>query len=215
MRSLLWRDQGQDGRHHPDPDERDRRDREQHERGAEVRVRHVQAEERGDDAEEQRRSDDAVGDREQAHPDQVHRPRERGHEGVLDRPLPALPGNRLGEDLEDDPEVGPDHGPDQQDRRQLADVDLAARRLDPAGDEHDRERVGCRPEEERKLPPGVALDQVPVPLDDPAEPDQLVTDGHGNRSHQAYTSRSSSSSASCSNERPVAAKNASSSVAAS
>ena len=34
------------------------------------------------------------------------------------------------------------------------DVDLAAGRLDALGDEHDRERVRDRPDEERDLPPG-------------------------------------------------------------
>ena len=51
-------------------------------------------------------------------------PRERRHERVLDRPLPALPGHRLGEELEDDPEVRPDDRADQQRRRGPVDVDL-------------------------------------------------------------------------------------------
>ena len=147
------------------------------ERRDEVRVRQLEVEEERDDGEEQDRADDPVDDREQAHPEQVHRPRERRHERVLDRPLPALPGDRLGEDLEDDPEVGPDDGADQQDRGHPVDVDLAARRLDPLGDEDDRERVRDRPEEERDVPPDVALDEVHVALDDPGEADQLVAQG--------------------------------------
>src|SRR5581483_329527 len=117
-----------------------------------------------------------------------------------------------GQDLEDDPEVGPDDGADQELRRQPVDVDLPAGRLDALADEDDRQRVRDRPDEEGELPPGVALDQVPVALDDPREADQLVPDACGERGHQANTSRSASSSSS-SNVRPVAAKNASSSVA--
>ena len=83
----------------------------------EVRVAQVEVEEERDDPEEQDRADDPVDDREQPHPEQVDGPRERRHERVLDRPLPALPGDGLGEDLEDHPEVGPDDGADQQSRR--------------------------------------------------------------------------------------------------
>ena len=60
-------------------------------------------------------------------PGEVHRARERRHERVLDRALPALPRDRLGEDLEDDPEVRPDDGADQERRRRRVDVDLARR----------------------------------------------------------------------------------------
>ena len=117
---------------------------------------------------------DAVDDRERAHPEEVDGPRERRHERVLDRPLPALPGDGLGEDLEDDPEVGPDDGADEQGRRHLVDVDLPAGRLDALRDEDDRQRVRDRPEEERDVPPDVALDEVDVALEDAGEADQLV-----------------------------------------
>src|SRR5947208_14565349 len=85
--------------------------------------------------------------------------------------------------------------------------------MDAIRDEHNRERVHTPPEEERDLPPDVALDEVPVALDDTAEPDELVTNcccSLGD--HYAITSRSLSSSVSSSKLRPVAAKNASSSV---
>ena len=96
------------------------------------------------------------------------------------------------------------------------DVDRAAGRLDPLRDEDDRERVRDRPDEERQIPPDVAAGEVDVALDDAAEPDQVVLEIHCHGSHQANTSLSSSSSSppSSSNVRPVAAKNASSSVAA-
>ena len=90
---------------------------------------------------------------------------------------------------------------------------------DAARDEHDRERVRDRPEQEREIPEQVALGQVQVALDDAVEPDELVAEhapaaerqvGAG---HYANTSLSSSSSVfSSSNVRPVAAKNASSIV---
>jgi hypothetical protein len=81
----------------------------------------------------------------------VGEPAERGHEGVLDRPFPALPGHRLGHELEDDPEVRPDHRADEQERGGPGDVDAAAGRLHAVGDEDDRQRVGDRPDEERKV----------------------------------------------------------------
>ena len=109
-----------------------------------------------------------VEDREDALAGEVHRPRERRHERVLDRPLPALPGDRLHEELEDDPEVGPDDGADQQRRHRRVDVERAAGRLDALRDEDDRERVRDRPDEERDVPPDVALGEVDVALDDAA-----------------------------------------------
>ena len=51
-------------------------------------------------------------------------------------------------------------------------------------------------------------------VDDAAEADQLLAHGDADRAHQANTSRSSLSSTSSSSVRPVAAKNASSSVVA-
>src|SRR5947207_2330112 len=136
----------------------------------------------------------------------MHGPRERGHERVLDRALPALPRDRLREDLEDDPELGPDHGADQEDRRQPV---LRVRcEPDRLRDEDHRERVRDRPDEERELPPDVALDEVPVALDDAPEPDQLVANTCGYGGHACITSSWRSSS----NARPVAAKNACSSV---
>src|SRR5262249_36829308 len=117
----------------------------------------------------------------------------------------------LREDLEDDPEVRPDHAADEQLRREL--VLQRRRRVDSLRDEHNRERVRARPEEEGDLPPDVALDEVPVALDDAAEADELVPDRCCSlRHHYANTSLSLSSSVSSSNVRPVAAKNASSSV---
>jgi hypothetical protein len=128
----------------------------QHESGGEVRVRHVQAEERGDRDEHDRRTHDPVADREDPRTQQVRGARQRCHERVLDGPFPSLPRDGLDQQLEDDPEVGPHDRSDQQDRGQLVDVDLAAGRLDALGDEDDRERVRGRPEEERDLPPRVA-----------------------------------------------------------
>ena len=87
-----------------------------------------EVEEERDDDEEQDRPNEPVEHGEQARAAQVHRPRERRHERVLDRPLPALPGDRLGDELEDDPEVRPDDRADQQLRRRPLDVDLAAGR---------------------------------------------------------------------------------------
>ena len=63
--------------------------------------------------------------------------------------------------------------------------DLAAHRRDALGDEDDRERVRDRPDEERDVPPDVALDEVDVALDDAAEPDQLVAQGERHRSHRS------------------------------
>src|SRR5262249_9531765 len=142
-------------------------------------------------------------------PEQVHEPRQRCHERVLDRPLPALPGDGLGHELEDDPEEGPDRRPDEQRYRQrvLLRRRQMARLGGVAGDEHDRERVCDRPEHEGDVPQD-------VPLDDPEQANELVAHldcvlAHPNTS--LYSS-SSSSPFSSSNSRPVAAKKACSSV---
>src|SRR5205823_14889747 len=70
-------------------------------RSGEVRVRHRQAEEQRHDDEEQDRPHEAVEHREDARPAEMHGPRERRHERVLDRSLPALPGHGLRDELED------------------------------------------------------------------------------------------------------------------
>ena len=57
LRPLLGRDQREDGRHHPDPDERDRGDDEHDERGGEVRVLELEVEEQRDDREQHDRPD--------------------------------------------------------------------------------------------------------------------------------------------------------------
>ena len=136
--------------------------------------REGEAEEQRHDREQRRGAHEPVEDAERPHPEQVHRPRQRGHERVLDGPLPALPRDGLGEDLEDDPQVGPDHRADEQARRLALDVELAAGRLDALGDEDDRQRVGDGPREERELPEAVALDQVGVALDHAQERDGLA-----------------------------------------
>src|SRR5438874_5900744 len=59
FRSLLRRDQREHGGHHPDPDERHRRNADDHDRGDEVRPRHVQVEHRRDRAEDEARAHDA------------------------------------------------------------------------------------------------------------------------------------------------------------
>src|SRR6202008_3563048 len=97
---------------------------------------------------------------------------------------------------------------DQQDRGHLLDVDRAADRRDALGDEDDRQRVRDRPEEERDVPPDVALDQVDVALDHAAQPDQLVAEREAHRPH-LWSPPSPFSKA-----WPLAAKNASSSVSA-
>ncbi len=184
--------------------------------GEVLRVRHreVEEDERAG-AEQEQRPQEPVQDREHALSGEVHRTRERRHEGVLDRPLPALPGDGLHEELEEDPEVGPDDGPDEQGRHRRVDVELAARRLDPLRDEDDRQRVGHGPHEPGDVPPDVALGEVGVALDDAAGADELRAHRSEHGPH-AITSRSSSSSSSssASNARPVAAKKACSSVSA-
>src|SRR5437773_1281758 len=134
----------------------------------------------------------------------MHRPAQRCHEGVLDRYFPALPRDRLRHELEDEPEEGPDDSTDEEGGRRTVDVDLAAGGLDPLRDEDDRQGVGERPDEERELPPAVALDQVPVALDDATERDGLVAkrrDRSRDRAH-ANTPLSASSSSSSSKDRP-------------
>src|SRR5947209_20168591 len=122
--------------------------------------------------------------------------REWRHERVLDCSLPALPRDSLGEGLEDDPEVGPDHRADQQRRGRAFDVEMAAGCLPSLGDEHDRQGVGHRPEEECELPPAVALDQVRVSLDHAHQADELAPEWMLFADDHELTSSSSSSSSS-------------------
>src|SRR5207247_5811304 len=86
-------------------------------------------------------------------------------------------------------------------RSQAVDVDRAALCDDALRDEDDRERVRGRPEEERDLPPGVALDEVPVALDHPVEADELVPKCPRGFSH-ANTPLSSLSCASLTRGKP-------------
>src|SRR5439155_20230406 len=76
------------------------------------------------------------------------------------------------------------------DSREAVDVHPPALRDHAFRDEDDRERVRRGPEEERDLPPRVALDQVPVALDHPVQADELVTKRCSRLSH-ANTPRSS------------------------
>src|SRR5207244_13143154 len=111
---------------------------------------------------------------------------------------------------EDDAEERPDDGADEQHRCEP--VLLCGGQVDRAGDEHDRERVRDRPDHEREVPEEVALGEVDVALDDAAEADQLAAQRRGYCGHPNTSLISSSSVCSSSNVRPVAAKNASSSV---
>src|SRR5262249_13683755 len=120
----------------------------------------------------------------------------------------------------------PDHGADQQHDGRLVDVDAATAGLDALGDEHDRQRVGDGVQEPRELPPGEPADQVDVALDDAGEADQLtpklalllapkrVLFGVDHAGTFSSSSWPSSSSRSSSNSRPVAFRNACSSVSA-
>ena len=96
------------------------------------------------------------------------------------------------------------------------DVEMAAAGLDALGDEHDRERVCDRVQEPGQLPPGEAADQVDVALDDAGEADQLAAQRSSllGPDHAGTGWRCWSSSASSSNERPVAFRKACSSVSA-
>src|SRR5439155_21699807 len=108
------------------------------------------------------------------------------------------------------PEKRPDDRADEQLRREL--VLLRRRNADRARDEDDRERVRDRPDHEREIPEEVALGEIDVALDDAAEPDELLTKRRSDGGHPNTSLYSSSSSASSSKARPVAAKNACSSV---
>src|SRR5260370_534988 len=123
---------------------------------------------------------------------------------------PALPRDRVRDELEDDPEEGPDDRADEQARRES--VLPRRREMHRARDEHDRERVRNRPDHEREVPQEVALREIDVALDDAAEADQLAPQRRGYCGHPNTSLISPSTSPSCSKTRPVAAKNASSSV---
>ena len=112
--------QGQDGGHHADADERRRAEDHDHGRSDEVRVRQVEAEEQRQHHQDDGRVDQAVHDREHGRAEQLHPAPDGRHEGVLERALPALPGHRLGDEAEDDGQVVPEDGADHQREHQLA-----------------------------------------------------------------------------------------------
>src|SRR5205823_13125212 len=117
----------------------------------------------------------------------------------------------LRHELKDDPEERPDRRADEQPRRQRV---LGGRmQACRTRDEDDRECLSERPDHEGQAPQEGSLREVDVPLDDPEQADELVAHLDGVLTH-ANTSRYSSSSSwpSFSNSRPVAAKNACSSV---
>src|SRR5438067_13872635 len=140
-------------------------------------MRGVDADERRDGEEEDHRANQPVEHREGALSEQVDETRQRRHERVLDRPLPALPRDRLGHELEDDPEEGPDRRADEQSRRQP--VLAGGGQVLRTRDEDDRERVRDRPDHEREIPEEVALREIDVPLDDPEQADELVAHLYG------------------------------------
>src|SRR6185437_5968666 len=129
---------------------------------------------------------------------------------VLDGALPALPGHRLGLDLEDQAEVRPHHRADPEADHLPGHVEAVAAGLDALGAEHDRDGVRHGVEEPGQLPPDEHADQIRVSLDDAGEADQLAAERTRGLAPHACTS----SSASSSKLRPVAAMNASSSVSA-
>ncbi len=97
-------------------------------------------------------------------------------------------------------------------------VQRAAACLHALGDKDDRERIGDRVQEPRQLPPREAADQVHVALDDAGEADHLAAErpllGPDHALTSSISSVAVSSSGSSSNDRPVAFRNACSSVSA-
>src|SRR6478752_5496433 len=98
--------------------------------------------------------------------------------------------------------------------RRAVHVQVATAGLDALRDEHDRERVCDGVQKPGQLPPGESPDQVHVALDDAGEADQLTPQRASllRADHAGTPLRLSSSSSS--NERPVAFRNACSSVSA-
>ena len=92
---------------------------------AKFALRQVQLEEERQHDQHEDRVHQPEGDRVDRRAEQLRIAPHGRHEGVLQRPLPALPLDRLGDELEDDRQVAPEDGADDQ-RQQQPVVALAA-----------------------------------------------------------------------------------------
>ena len=150
LHPLLGRDQRQHRGHHPDPDERDRRDaRISSAEGSSPAA--GQPEEHGDDPEQQRGADDAVDDANRPMPNRCI-----GRESGAMNVYSIVPSQRSHATVSVStskmiPRYAQITAPTAA-RRDLVHV-TCRRRLDALADEDDRERVRDRPHEERQLPP--------------------------------------------------------------
>ena len=115
------------------------------------------------------RVDEAVDHRVQDRAEQLRPAPDRRHHRVLERALPALDGDRLGDPAEDDRQVVPEDRPDHQ-RQEQARVALVGT------DERDRERARDGVDEEGDLPAPVAAGQEEVALDEGVRRLQLMGD---------------------------------------
>src|SRR5579872_5573388 len=175
-------------------------------------MREIEVEHRGRDQQDDKGPSKAIGDREQADPHQMRDPAHRSHEGVLDGPFPALPGDRKSRLHEDKRQIAPEQRPDEEIELSTAQVERAgvrAERAEPRCEIPDRKHADQAVEEPHDLPHPVALDDVELPLGEPEQRVQLRMPYSG--AHQAGTS----SSASASSFLPVRRMNTSSRVAAS
>ena len=163
----------QDRGDHADPDEAERAEQHERERGHGVRVREVELrEEQEQHDEDHGRVDEAV-DHRVADRSQQLRPAPDGcHEGVLEGPFPALDRHGLGDPAEHDGEVVPEDRTHHQRQEQRRAVLVGT-------DERDRERARDGIDQEGKLPAPVAARQEEVSLDEGVGGLQLMgDDGH-------------------------------------
>jgi hypothetical protein len=125
----------------------------------EVGLRQVDAEEEDQHDDHDGGVDEAVDDGEDGRAQQLRHAPHGGHHGVLERALPALPADLLGDDREDDRQVVPEGGADHQRQDQPLAVLVTP-------DERDGQRTGDGVDHEGHFPAPVALGQVEVALDE-------------------------------------------------
>src|SRR5438552_4204509 len=121
-------------------------------------------------------------------------PLDRRHEGVLDRPLPTLPGDGEGDFEEHQRQIGPEQRPHEQVKLRLVQVCLSL--LEPERRQTGREVADAQHadqvvEQPDRLPCPVASVEVLLPLDETDEGVQLPAKGVSR--HSSFSSSSSSS----------------------
>src|SRR6202162_5838599 len=157
-------------------------------------MRQIELEEEDERKADGRGAGDPIDQRRGGHAEQVRQPLDGRHEGVLDSPLPALPGDGEGDFKEHQRQVGPEQRPHQQIQLGLVQIGLPrleTERRQAGGKVADAEHADQVVEEPDRLPQPVPTVEVLLPLDEADERVQLPAERIAN--HSSFASSSSSS----------------------